>query len=39
MMHKVMYGTKVRMVRATWLSRLKVISKLSYLFPLLTPIS
>jgi hypothetical protein len=39
MMHKVIYGTKVRMVRATRLSCLKVISKLSYLFPSLTPIS
>jgi hypothetical protein len=39
MMHKVMYGTKVRMVRVTRLSCLKVISKLSYLFPSLTPIS
>jgi hypothetical protein len=39
MMHKVMYGTKVRMVRATRLLHLKVISKLSYLFPSLTPIS
>jgi hypothetical protein len=38
-MHKVLYGTKVRMVIATRLSRLKVISKLSYSFPSLVPIS
>jgi hypothetical protein len=39
MMHKVMYGTKVREVRVTWLSRFKVISSLSYSFPSLTPIN
>jgi hypothetical protein len=38
-MHKVKYGTKVREIRATWLSRFKVISNLSYSFPSLTPIS
>jgi hypothetical protein len=38
MMHKVMYGTKVREVRVTWLSHFKVISSLCYPFPSLTPI-
>jgi hypothetical protein len=39
MMHEVMYGTKVRMVRATRFSHVKVITKLCYSFPSLTPIS
>jgi hypothetical protein len=38
-MHKVMSGTKVQEIRATWLSRFKVISNLPYSFPSLTPIS
>jgi hypothetical protein len=38
-MHKVKYGTKVREIRAMWLSHFKVISNLAYSFSSLTPIS
>jgi hypothetical protein len=39
MMHEVTQGTKVRMVRVTWLKRFKMINKLSFSFPSLTPIN
>jgi hypothetical protein len=39
MMHEVIKGTIIRMVRVIRFSYFKVITKLSYSFPSLTPIS